>query len=82
MVKVNDLKKLLLDYQVYSEIDSITGLTDNEKFISNMSSFIDMQNLFGKIDENNIQMVEKIIEWITIFEDKKILKRKIKMNIN
>lgn len=78
MVKVNDLKKLLLDYQVYSEIDSITGLTDNEKFISNMSSFIDMQNLFGKIDENNIQMVEKIIEWITIFEDKKILKRKIK----
>ena len=82
IVKVNDLKQVLLDYQVYSEIDSITGISDNDKFTSNMSSFIDMKNLFGTIDENNIEMIEKIIEWITIFEDKKILKRKIKNEYN
>ena len=82
IVKINDLKQVLLDYQVYSEIDSITGISDNDKFTSNMSSFIDMKNLFGTIDENNIEMIEKIIEWITIFEDKKILKRKIKNEYN
>ena len=78
IVKINDLKQLLLDYQVYSEIDTITGIVDDYKFMSNMSSFIDMKNLFGKIDEDNIEMIEKIIEWMTIFEDKKILKSKIK----
>ena len=78
IVKINDLKQLLLEYQVYSEIDTITGIVDDYKFMSNMSSFIDMKNLFGKIDEDNIEMIEKIIEWITIFEDKKILKSKIK----
>jgi CRISPR-associated protein, csn1 family len=42
-----------------------------------MSSYIDMKEIFGIVDKNNIEMIENIIEWITIFEDKKILKRKI-----
>lgn len=76
-VKVNDLKQLLIDYQIFEEINSVTGFAEVDKFMSNMASYIDMKELFGAVNENNIEMVEKIIEWITIFEDKKILKRKI-----
>ncbi len=59
------------------EIKSIEGLTDGENFDSNMSSYIDMCNLLGKVDETNIDECEELIYWITIFEDKKILRRKI-----
>ena len=79
IVRKKDLKQMLLDKQIYSKIESITGLSDEEKFLSNMASFVDMKEIFEKIDEENIDMIEKIIEWITIFEDKKILKRKIKV---
>lgn len=68
----------MIDYQIYKEVDSIIGLAEEDRFISNMSSYIEMKEILGNIDEKNIEMVENIIEWITIFEDKKILKRKIK----
>ena len=77
-VKEKDLKNLLIDRQIYKEINSITGLAEEKRFMSNMASYIDMKNIFGDINDNNIEMIEKIIEWITIFEDKKILKKKIK----
>lgn len=75
--KVKDLKQVLIDNQIFKEISSVTGLAEVDKFMSNMPSYIDMKEIFGIIDENNIEMIENIIEWITIFEDKKILKRKI-----
>lgn len=77
-VKLKDLKQFLIDYQIVQEIDTITGIVEVEKFMSNMSSYVDMKELFGEINEKNIKMIEKIIEWITIFEDKQILKKKIK----
>lgn len=60
------------------EVDTITGLSDGNNFNSNMASYIDMKNIFGEVNDNNIEQCEKIIYWITIFEEKKILKRKIK----
>ena len=77
-IKLKDFKQFLLDYQLYKSVENISGLAEEDKFMSNMISSIDMQEIFGSVNENNIQMIEKIIEWITIFEDKKILKRKIK----
>lgn len=77
-IKLKDFKQFLLDYQLYKSVENISGLAEEDKFMSNMISYIDMQEIFGSVNENNIQMIEKIIEWITIFEDKKILKRKIK----
>lgn len=76
-VNVKDLKQLLIEKQVFERIDSVTGFAEVDKFMSNMASYIDMKELLGEVNENNIEMIEKIIEWITIFEDKKILKRKI-----
>lgn len=59
-------------------VESITGLSDGETFNSNMASYIDMKEILGKVDESNIEQCKKIIYWITVFEDKEILRRKIK----
>ncbi|WP_295730772.1 type II CRISPR RNA-guided endonuclease Cas9 [uncultured Limosilactobacillus sp.] len=54
----------------------ISGLSDPARFNSSLATFIDFRTIFGsKI--NDPDKFEKIIEWITIFEDKKILKEKI-----
>lgn len=58
-------------------VESITGLSDGDNFNSNMSSYIDMKKILGKVDEFNIEQCEKLIYWITVFEEKKILRRKI-----
>lgn len=60
------------------EVSSITGLSNGETFNSNMASYIDMEKILGKVDDTNFDQCENIIYWITIFEEKKILKRKIK----
>ena len=56
----------------------VEGLSDGVNFNSNMKSYIDMCKIFGNVNESNINKCEKIIYYITIFEDKKIRKRKIK----
>ena len=60
------------------EKNEITGLSDDNNFNSNMSSYNDLEKILGKIDENNYNMCEDLIYWITIFEEKSILRRKIK----
>ena len=45
-----------------------------------MKSYIDLKNIIGDITENNIDDCEKMIYWVTIFEDKSILKKKLKEN--
>lgn len=59
------------------ETVTISGLTDNTNFMSNMETYIDMEKILGKVDGTDIDMCEELIYWITIFEEKKILKRKI-----
>lgn len=70
-------KEFLIQEQQYDNIETITGLAMTNEFMSSMSSYIDMKDVFGDISEVNYNMVEEIIRWITIFEDKKILKAKI-----
>ena len=48
-----------------------------KEFSASLSSYIDFVNIFGKVDESNYEMIENIINWITLFTDKKILKSKI-----
>lgn len=72
--------KALKDYYRINgqEINSVTGLTDEKNFNSNMASYIDMKNIFGEVKEEKIEEYEEIIYWITIFEEKEILKRQIR----
>ncbi len=73
-------KRALIDFYKIEGINikRIEGLQDGENFMSNMSAYIDMVKIFGKVDEQNYEKCENLIYWITIFEEKKILKRKIK----
>ena len=74
-VTVDDIKKLYNKNGF--EINTITGLSDGKNFNSNMIAYIDMKKIIGEITEENIELCEKIIYWITIFEDKSILKKKL-----
>ena len=56
----------------------VEGTQKEKEFASSLSSYYDFEKLFGKIDDSNIKMIEEIINWVTIFEDKDILERKIK----
>ena len=75
-VTMSKLKEFLRNEGVHCE--TITGLSDGTNFNSNMASYIDMKNILGNVDDSNIKQCENLIYWITIFEEKKILKRKIK----
>lgn len=59
------------------KIDTITGFQKEDEFASSLTSYIDFTKLLGKVDDSNREMIETIIEWITIFEDKDILKSKL-----
>lgn len=57
--------------------EKIEGFTtSNGKFNSNMNAYVDFSKILENIDENE-EMIEELIYWITIFEDKSILKHKI-----
>lgn len=60
-------------------VESITGLSDNEKFNSSLSSYIDLKAILGNAvdDCNKNKDLEKIIEYSTIFEDGNIYKEKL-----
>ncbi len=60
----------------------ITGLASETYFNSSMASYIDFVEKIGldlslEIGSSTYEMVENLIKWITVFEDKKILEEKI-----
>lgn len=65
-------------YHMYDELQ-ITGYSADKKFANNMQSFVDFFGEKGifKGTNYNIENAETIIKWVTIFEDKDILKRKL-----
>ncbi|WP_262578318.1 CRISPR-associated endonuclease Cas9 REC1/REC2 domain-containing protein [Staphylococcus simulans] len=52
------------------------GTQNDSKFAPKLSTYNDMKAIFGSV-ENKRQMIEELVLWITIFEDKVILKQKI-----
>ena len=74
-------KKWLIEikYPNATNITNITGYSSEEGFANNLKPYINFIKIFG-LDYviKNEEIIENLIEWITIFEDKKILKEKIK----
>lgn len=75
--------KRLSNYLITKEMPTkpiITGLSDPNKFNSSLGTYIDFEAIFNdQINQPEKQNdFEKIIEWITVFEDKNILKAKLK----
>jgi CRISPR-associated endonuclease Csn1 len=82
-------EKQLIDWLVkeqYPDISinnlEITGYQKDKEFASSLKSYIDFNKIIGEINSSNYSMIEEIIYWITIFQDKKILRRKIKSTYN
>lgn len=70
--------KKFLEEENHIEIKEITGLQKENEFASSLTSYIDFtKDILGEVNSQNYCMIEQIIEWITVFEDKSILKRKL-----
>ena len=60
----------------------ITGYSADSKFANNMQSYVDFfgeNGIFAGTDYD-LENAEELIEWITIFEDKDILEKKVRDN--
>ncbi len=60
----------------------ITGYSADGKFANNMQSYVDFfgENGIFTGTDYDLENAEEIIEWITIFEDKDILEKKVRDN--
>lgn len=54
----------------------ITG-DDDGKFLNTLTPFIDFTSILGEVNEKNYADIEQIIKWLTVYEDKKIVERRI-----
>lgn len=64
---------------IYGDDILVKGYSADEKFANSMKSYVDFFGIDGVFENTNYTLndAEKIIEWITIFEDKNILKVKL-----
>lgn len=68
------------DFDMYNGDINITGYSSDGKFANNMQTYIDFfgdNGIFNKTSYNE-EDADEIIKWITIFDDKDILKKKVK----
>jgi len=68
--KSEEFKHLAMEGEIF-------GTQKEDRFATNLSTYQKMTEIFGEITEENESMIEEIIYWITVFEDKDILKIKI-----
>lgn len=81
-VKVSDKDfKEYLDKVNYVKVNGkgydVTGYQSDDGFACALSSYNKFRRILGYVDERNEKMIEYIIYWLTVFEDKDIVKRKI-----
>lgn len=78
-VNYKKLAKYLYDNQIYDTSSLvITGTADDKSFMSSRKSYIDFTKKIGiEITPENKAAIEEVIKWITLFEDKKILSKKL-----
>ncbi|MGL5416718.1 MAG: type II CRISPR RNA-guided endonuclease Cas9 [Clostridium sp.] len=56
----------------------IEGLQGADKFVSTLEAKIDFKNIFGEITNENQEMIERIIYFITVFNEVEIIERSVK----
>ena len=72
------LKNWLVNNQCCNKDAEIKGFQKENQFSTSLTPWIDFTNIFGKIDQSNFNLIENIIYDLTVFEDKKIMKRRLK----
>lgn len=78
--KFKEYLNSLNDLDMYETDINVTGYSSDGKFANNMQSYIDFFGNEGifKGTSYNEENADEIIEWITIFDDKDILEKKVK----
>ena len=59
-------------------IKKIGGTQKEKEFATSLSTYIDMSKIFKEVNDKNIEMIEKIVNWRTIFNESSIIKEKIR----
>ena len=79
-VKSNDIKDFYIRKQYCNSFDEIKieGFQKKDEFASSLEPWIDFKNIYGEDFESHYDEIEKIIEWISVYEDKRILVVRIK----
>ncbi|MDG2978392.1 type II CRISPR RNA-guided endonuclease Cas9 [Latilactobacillus curvatus] len=78
-VSVKNIQDYLVSEKRYASRPAITGLSDENKFNSRLSTYHDLKAIVGDAVEDVDKQadLEKCIEWSTIFEDGKIYSAKL-----
>lgn len=75
------LRKWCLEKGILSKANEdaeINGFSKENEFANTMQSYIDLKEILGDLTLRNYDKAEKIIRYITIFEDKKILEKTLR----
>ena len=70
-LKKSPFKHIILDENT-GDLKEIYGTQKEERFSTSLSTYIDMEKVFGDLSNVNNKMLEDIIYWITVFEEKNI----------
>lgn len=78
-IKLKDIEDFYRNNQlmIEGEVLEISGTSKEGEFSSNLEPWIDFKKIYGDDFEKSYLEIEKIIEWITVYEDKRILKERI-----
>ena len=77
-VSEKDLIKYLKDNKcVVADKYDITGFQKDKEFASYQKARADFTKILGSFDDKDYIMIEKIIKWVTVFEDKELLFKKV-----
>ena len=79
-VKEKDLINWLKQNQL--TVGEITGYQKEKAFSSSLAPWIDFKEIFDEINDSNYDIIEKIIEDMTIFNEGSILKERLKKAYN
>lgn len=79
-VKEKDLINWLKQNQL--TVGEITGYQKEKAFSSSLAPWIDFKEIFDEINDSNYDLIEKIIEDMTIFNEGSILKERLKKVYN
>lgn len=67
------------DADNHASLPTISGLTDPKRFVSSLSSYLDLRRILGSQADNpkHYRDLERIIEWSTVFPSGHIYKEKL-----
>ena len=75
--KFTDWLKQRTAYAIDGKTPEISGCHGDEAFTASLGSWIDFSSHGFTVDETTMPMIEDLIRWSTVFEDRTILREKI-----